>query len=143
MPTRHVGPDAGLHSRDAHPLPRRCAGALGGHAAAAPAGLRRRRDHARPGGGAGHAAFCARPGPLCTLRLARDLRPGLENHRLETLAPALDVRNPAPHRALGDVFTTLWTTLALLEAHAGPRPAAQHVREAMRAADGRRLNPWA
>lgn len=79
---------------------------------------------------------------LCTLRLARDLLPGLDTYKLADLAARFDVRNPAPHRALGDTFTSLWVMLAMLERHAGPRPLEQHVREAIRTADRKRLNPW-
>ena len=79
---------------------------------------------------------------VCTLKLARDLLPALDNHRLDTLAAHLDVRNPAPHRALGDTFTTVWVLLALLERHRGARSAKSCVREATRTADGRRKSPW-
>jgi DNA polymerase III subunit epsilon len=79
---------------------------------------------------------------MCTLKLARDLVPELENHKLDTMASRFDIRNPAPHRALGDTFTSLWLLLAMLEQYSGKRPLAEHVREAMRAADNRRLNPW-
>jgi DNA polymerase III epsilon subunit family exonuclease len=37
------------------------------------------------------------------LALARHYYPSLESHKLESLARALNVANPAPHRAMGDV----------------------------------------
>lgn len=84
----------------------------------------------------------ARP-TLCTLKLARALFPDLDDHKLGTLAAAFDVRNPAPHRALGDTFTTVWVLLALLSRPGGGRPMAARIREATRTADRRPPNPWA
>ncbi|MCA9570959.1 MAG: 3'-5' exonuclease [Myxococcales bacterium] len=79
---------------------------------------------------------------LDTLPLARRLLPDLDDHRLDTLAAALDVRNPAPHRALGDTVTTAWVLLGLLERHAGSADRAGLLRDASRDRDGSRLNPW-
>jgi DNA polymerase III subunit epsilon len=89
---------------------------------------------ARTGGG-----YQARQ--LCTLRLARHLLPDRASCRLDALAIAHDVRNPAPHRALGDTFTTLWVMLAMLETLTAA-VGASAVAEAMRANTGGRLNPW-
>jgi DNA polymerase III subunit epsilon len=59
-----------------------------------------------------------RPG-LCTLRLSRKLIPGRRDdgagYTLDELAPALNIRNPAPHRAIGDVVTTVWVLFTMLE----------------------------
>lgn len=44
---------------------------------------------------------------LCTLRLARRLFPGAENHKLSTLKYELGLCNGLSHRADGDVDTTL------------------------------------
>lgn len=73
---------------------------------------------------------------MCTLRLARTLLAGRKTdglgHTLDELAPLLNVRNPAPHRAIGDVVTTLWITLALLERFAARSDLGQVVRDAYR-----------
>lgn len=59
-----------------------------------------------------------RPG-LCTLRLARKLLPQRREDgvgfTLDELAPALNIRNPAPHRAIGDVVTSVWVLFSMLE----------------------------
>ncbi|MEZ4239776.1 MAG: 3'-5' exonuclease [Myxococcota bacterium] len=56
---------------------------------------------------------------LCTLKLSRRLLPRRKQdgsgYTLEELAPALHIRNPAPHRAMGDVMCTVWLLLALME----------------------------
>lgn len=78
---------------------------------------------------------------LDTLAVARHTLPELEDHRLDTVAAALDVRNPAPHRALGDTVTTVWTLLAALE-RTDDATARRVVREASRDGDNRRPNPW-
>ena len=81
---------------------------------------------------------------LCTLRLARDLFPNRRsdgsNYRLDTLAAGLDIRNPAPHRAIGDTVTTVWVLLAMLEGRARDPELPVLVRNAMRG--GRPPNPW-
>ena len=69
---------------------------------------------------------------LCTLRLARAALPDRESHRLEQLAPLFDIRNPAPHRALGDCFTALWLLLALLERQPDRASAARMVEAGLR-----------
>lgn len=79
---------------------------------------------------------------LCTLRLARNLKPDLPSHTLGDLATGHDIRNPAPHRALGDTFTSVWLLLALLESYNGTRPVQTHIRDAIRTASNHRLNPW-
>jgi len=79
---------------------------------------------------------------LCTLRLARDLLPERHEHTLDGLAAAHHVRNPAPHRALGDTLSCLWVLLGMLEGYRGKRPLAEVVRGCLRTADNQRLNPW-
>jgi DNA polymerase-3 subunit epsilon len=51
---------------------------------------------------------------LCTVRLGRSLHPGLESYSLGPLARALEVANPARHRALGDALATAHILLHLL-----------------------------
>ena len=82
---------------------------------------------------------------LCTLRLARALYPGRRadggNFRLETLAAAMDIRNPAPHRAIGDTVTTVWLLLAMLESKASDKDLPKLVQQiAIRG--GRPRSPW-
>ncbi|MBX2800027.1 MAG: 3'-5' exonuclease [Myxococcales bacterium] len=83
---------------------------------------------------------------LCTLKLARRLYPERKaegsSHKLDDLAASFDIRNPAPHRAIGDTFTTIWVMLAMLERNADNPQLAAHVAESQRAPDGRRRNPW-
>ncbi len=79
---------------------------------------------------------------LCTLKLARALFKDLGDHKLQTLAGAFDVRNPTPHRALGDTFTTIWVLLSLLERYRGSRPLAGHLRSVTRTPGGGRPSPW-
>lgn len=79
---------------------------------------------------------------LCTLALARSLYPERrgdgDGYGLEELAPALDVRNPAPHRALGDTLTTVGCLLAMVERN--PRTAAAALAQARH--DGPAASPW-
>lgn len=79
---------------------------------------------------------------LCTLALARALYPGRradgDGYGLDELAALLDVRNPAPHRAMGDTLTTVACFLAMLERH--PDRAAAAVRAAR--SDAPAANPW-
>lgn len=79
---------------------------------------------------------------LCTLALARALYPRRradgDGYGLEELAPMLDVRNPAPHRAMGDTLTTVGCLLAMLERN--PGQAAWAVAQA-RSGDPV-ANPW-
>lgn len=79
---------------------------------------------------------------LCTLKLARALRPDLSHHKLTTLASIFEIRNPTPHRALGDAFTTVWAMMSLLEQYKGTRPVAAHLRDCTRTASGGRPSPW-
>ena len=83
---------------------------------------------------------------LCTLSLARRLYPNRvsdgSDYKLESLAPAFDVRNPAPHRAIGDTFTTIWILLGMLERSAGRADLQSHVQASIRRPGGRPRNPW-
>lgn len=78
---------------------------------------------------------------LDTLAMARATLPDLDDHKLDSVAAALDVRNPAPHRALGDTVTTVWALLGLLERLDRPE-AVRVLQQASRDGDGRRTNPW-
>lgn len=81
---------------------------------------------------------------LCTLKLARALYPRRSSDgggfRLEQLAASFDLRNPAPHRAIGDTVTTVWLLLAMLEAHHADPELPQHVQRACTGTP--RQNPW-
>lgn len=81
---------------------------------------------------------------LCTLKLARALYPrrnkGGGGFKLDQLAASLDLRNPAPHRAIGDTITTVWLLLAMLEAHGSDPDLPRIVRDACRGTP--RVNPW-
>lgn len=83
---------------------------------------------------------------LCTLRLARQLLPARREEggsfTLDALAALFDIRNPAPHRAIGDAVTTIWVLAALLEARKHDPDLARIVRSIQRDAEGRPLNPW-
>jgi len=79
---------------------------------------------------------------LCSLQLARALAPNFENHKLGTLASMFEVRNPTPHRALGDAFTTVWVMMSLLEGYKGTRPLGAQIRDVTRQASGSRISPW-
>jgi DNA polymerase III subunit epsilon len=76
-----------------------------------------------------------RPG-LCTLKLARRLLPERRRdgagYTLEELAPALHIRNPAPHRAMGDVMCSVWLLLALMERSWARPDLVDALREAQR-----------
>jgi DNA polymerase III epsilon subunit-like protein len=78
----------------------------------------------------------ARPA-LCTLKLARrllaDRRRDGAGHTLEELAPVLHIRNPAPHRAMGDVMCTVWLLLSLMERYWARPDLAESLRESHRA----------
>jgi DNA polymerase-3 subunit epsilon len=71
---------------------------------------------------------------LCTLKTARRLLPTRRadggGFTLDELAPLLHVRNPAPHRAMGDVVTTLWVLFALLERYQTSAELPEALREA-------------
>ncbi|MEQ1567974.1 MAG: 3'-5' exonuclease [Myxococcota bacterium] len=73
---------------------------------------------------------------LCTLKLSRRLLAGRRGdgggYTLDELAPVLHVRNPAPHRAMGDVVTSVWVLLALMERFAGRADLAEVLRESAR-----------
>jgi len=51
---------------------------------------------------------------ICTLKLARNLLPGLPSHKLAKVAQHFNIPTPLTHRALGDVEITyqLWLKLA-------------------------------
>lgn len=51
---------------------------------------------------------------ICTLKLARNLLPGLSNHKLHTIANYYKIPIPNRHRALGDVEITYQVWLKLL-----------------------------
>jgi exodeoxyribonuclease X len=46
-------------------------------------------------------------GKLCTLKLARSIYPGLENHQLQTIRYTFGLQAGPAHRAMGDVITCL------------------------------------
>lgn len=70
---------------------------------------------------------------LCTLKLARRLLAGRRDaFGLDELAPTLHVRNPAPHRAMGDSVTTVWVLFALIEGHRAQPTLGDALREAAR-----------
>jgi DNA polymerase-3 subunit epsilon len=79
---------------------------------------------------------------LCTLALARALYPSRrddgDGYTLDELASLHDVRNPAPHRAMGDTLATVGCLLAMLERN--PDRAASAV-AAARSRDAS-ANPW-
>ena len=81
---------------------------------------------------------------LCTLKLARKLYPRRSGDgggfRLDQLAASFDLRNPAPHRAIGDTVTTVWLLLAMLEGSCDPTSLTEAVQKATRGAP--RVNPW-
>ncbi|WP_058866667.1 PolC-type DNA polymerase III [Chloracidobacterium thermophilum] len=52
---------------------------------------------------------------LCTVQLARQLVPGLDNYRLDTVTAHFRISNPARHRASGDALATAQLFLRLLE----------------------------
>lgn len=83
---------------------------------------------------------------LCTLQLARRLFPHRRedggSFRLDALAAMFDIRNPAPHRAIGDTVTTIWVLTAMLESRRNDPELQRIVRGVLRDATGRRLNPW-
>ncbi|MEN0063165.1 MAG: 3'-5' exonuclease [Myxococcota bacterium] len=83
---------------------------------------------------------------LCTLRLARTLFPHRRedggSFKLDDLASMFDVRNPAPHRAIGDTVTTIWVLAAMLESRRNDPELSRLVRSAQRDAAGRPPNPW-
>ncbi len=83
---------------------------------------------------------------LCTLQLARKLFPHRRedggSFRLDALAAMLDIRNPAPHRAIGDTITTIWVCLAMLESRRGDPELPGLLRSVLRDASGRPPNPW-
>lgn len=81
---------------------------------------------------------------LCTLKFARLLYPQRSGEgggfRLDQLAAAFDLRNPAPHRAIGDTVTTVWLLLAMLESKARDPALQDLVQRATRGTP--RVNPW-
>jgi DNA polymerase-3 subunit epsilon len=63
---------------------------------------------------------------LCSVRLARQLVPGLGSYGLDAMAHYFDLENPARHRAAGDAWTTgrVWQRLLELARTAGARTIA-------------------
>jgi len=68
---------------------------------------------------------------ICTLKLARTLYPGLENHQLQTIRFAFGLQAGPAHRAMGDVITCIsfvrhicrtknWSLAQLVEASNQP-----------------------
>ncbi len=59
--------------------------------------------------------FVWRAPTFCTVQLARQLVPGLDNYRLDTVTAHFRISNPARHRASGDALATAQLFLRLLE----------------------------
>ena len=57
---------------------------------------------------------CLSNSVLCTVRLARSLLPGLDNHKLGTVAAHYDIEILTQHRALGDAQATAKIFINLL-----------------------------
>lgn len=96
-------------------------------------------EYARVGGSFSNSDFC-------TLQLARKLFPYRRDEgasfRLDALAAMFDIRNPAPHRAIGDTVTTIWVLAAMLESRRTDPELPRLVRSVVRDAAGRPPNPW-
>lgn len=52
---------------------------------------------------------------ICTLKLSRSLLPGLQSHKLQSVAEHFKIPTPLTHRAIGDVEITYQVWLRLIE----------------------------